>query len=289
MKKSRISTFPFLRLITFLALCFMYSVGFGQKPVYQIYAIQFAGSWKAPASEFVVGGAKEDSIKGGNFIWLLKGNNGRTILVDAGFTDTAAIREPNWVRPDSALLTINVKPDEITDLIVTHPHPDHIGGIDLFPKAQLWMQKDDYDYFVGESWQKKDARTGLFKADVLKLVQKNLDGKLTLVRGDSIEIIPGIRVFIGSKHTWESQYLLVNGTSGKTLVASDGIWFYYNLQHLLPIPTYTYDAKAYVRAMERMKTLVKNQDLIIPGHDALVLDKFPKVTDRVVKIELKNK
>jgi glyoxylase-like metal-dependent hydrolase (beta-lactamase superfamily II) len=97
--------------------------------------------------------------------------------------------------------------------------------------------------------------------------------------------MPGIRVFIGSKHTFENQYLLVNSNSksNKILIASDAIWFYYNLNNLLPA-TLCLDPKAYVEAMKRMKTLVTNPDFIIPGHDDLVFSKFPKVTEGIVKI-----
>ncbi|MES2772675.1 MAG: MBL fold metallo-hydrolase [Bacteroidota bacterium] len=262
---------------------------FGQKAIYEIYALEFAGNWTVPASEIAVGASTKDTIQGSSVIWLLKGNNGRTVLVDAGFTDTARYSALNYTRPDLVLQKINIKPGEITDLIVTHPHFDHIGGIDLFPNAMLWMQKDDFDYFVGPAWQKDGVADGLNKNDVFKLIQKSVDGHLILTKGDSIEIIPGISVFIGSKHTYESQYVLVNGTSGKTIIASDNIWYYYNLEHLLPIPKYTFDAQAYVNAMIRMKTLVSNTELIIPGHDALMFSKFPKVADRVVKIELINR
>jgi glyoxylase-like metal-dependent hydrolase (beta-lactamase superfamily II) len=187
------------------------------------------------------------------------------------------------------LQKIGIKAEDVTDLIVTHPHFDHIGGIDLFPNAMLWMQQKDFDYFVSIAWQKGGFSDGLDKKDVIKLIQKSIDGHLTLVNGDNKEILSGIKVFIGSKHTYESQYVLVNGTSGKTILASDNIWYYYNLKHLLPIPKYTFDPKAYVSAMKRMKTLVTNPELIIPGHDALVFSKFPTVADRVVKIELKAK
>lgn len=262
---------------------------YGQENTYNVFAFEFAGNWHVSASEIAVGATTNDSIKGSSIIWLLKGNNGRVVLVDAGFTDTAQYPALNYTRPDLVLRALNVNPEEITDLIVTHPHYDHIGGIDLFPNAMLWMQKDDFDYFVGPAWQKNGVTDGLNKKDVFKLIQKSIAGHLTLVKGDSIEIIPGIRVFIGSKHTYESQYVLVNGTSGKTIIASDNIWYYYNLKYLLPIPKYTFDAKAYVNAMIRMKTLVSNTELIIPGHDALMFSKFPKVADRVVKIEIKNK
>ena len=267
----------------------LYFYGFGQKAIYEIYALEFAGNWNLPASEIAVGASTKDTIKGSSIIWLLKGTNGRTVLVDAGFTDTTQYPALNYTRPDLVLEKINIKPEQITDLIVTHPHFDHIGGIDLFPNAMLWMQKDDFDYFVETAWQKNGVADGFNKKDVFKLIQKSIDGHLTLVKGDSIEIIPGIRVFIGSKHTYESQYVLVNGTSGKTIIASDNIWYYYNLKYLLPIPKYTFDAKAYVSAMIRMKTLVANTELIIPGHDALIFSKFPEVADRVVKIQFKKK
>ena len=55
----------------------------------------------------------------------------------------------NYIRPDSALAKVALKPEDITDIILTHPHWDHIDGIGLFPKAHIWIQKDDYGYFVG--------------------------------------------------------------------------------------------------------------------------------------------
>ena len=80
--------------------------------------------------------------------------------------------------------------------------------------------------------------------DVLKIVNRNLNQKLKLVQGDDIEIYPGIKVFTGSKHTYESQFVLVDSASDKVIIASDNAWFYYNINSLLPIPV-THDVKAY--------------------------------------------
>ena len=71
---------------------------------------------------------------------------------------------------------------------------------------------------------------------------------------------------------------LLKGSNGKNILVD------YNLDHLVAIPTYTFDAAAYVEAMKRMTTLVPNRDLIIPGHDAKVFEKFPQVADGVVRI-----
>lgn len=276
-------------LMIIVLLTAFHFTAIGQANTYDIYALAYTGNNKMPVSQVAVGATANDSITGAAMVWLLKGNNGRVILVDAGFTDTAQFPFfNNYVRPDIILQKINVNPGDITDLIITHPHFDHIGGIDLFPNAMLWMQKEDFDYFVNDAWQKKGVTVGLNKKDVPKLIEKSIDGKLTLVKGDSIEIIPGIRVFTGSRHTYQSQYILVNGTPGKTIIASDNVWYYYNLEHLLPIPL-TFDPDGYVKSMKRMKSLVKDSRLIIPGHDALVFSIFPKVTEGVVKIEKGNK
>ena len=189
-----------------------------------------------------------------------------------------------YIRPDSALLKTGIKATDITDIIITHPHYDHIGGIELFPAAQIWMQHDDYDYFVGTAWQKNGSNSGFMKEDVKKIVAKNLEGKLTLIKGDSIEIFPGIRAFIGSKHTWESQYLLVNTKADKVIIASDNCWFYYNIEHLVPITTYLFDPNAYLQQLKRMKVLQPDISLIIPGHDSLVFSKFRTVAEGIVRI-----
>jgi glyoxylase-like metal-dependent hydrolase (beta-lactamase superfamily II) len=276
-----------IKKITFFFILFLLSItSYCQNvDVYQVYALKFYDGRNIIAQQMVVGANPKDSLRVCNMVWLLKDKNGRNILVDAGFIDTSKTGIKNYVRPDLVLKRMNLYPSDITDIIVTHPHYDHIGGINLFPKAKVWMQKEDFNYFVGEAWQDNETSKYYRKNDVRNLIEINLQGRLKLIKGDDLEIIPGIKVFIGSKHTFENQYLLVNSNSetNKILIASDAIWFYYNLDNLLPA-TLCLDPKSYVEAMKRMKTLVTNPDFIIPGHDDLVFSKFPKVADAIVKI-----
>ena len=261
---------------------------FSQNNNYKIYALKYASlKFKFPVTFFAVGSTSKDSIQPCYMVYLLKGKNGKNILVDAGFTETPPIYNMasfNYVRPDEMLKKINVDPASITDIILTHPHWDHIGGIDLFPNAMVWMQEQDFNYFVGTAWQNNIDSSGFNTKDVLKIKQKKLDKKLQLIKGDSVEIMPGIRVFTGSKHTYESQYVLVGTGNDKVIIASDNSWVYYNLVNLLPIPL-TFDTNAYLQNLKRMRAMVKNVDLILPGHDPLVFSKFLKVIDDVVKIK----
>jgi glyoxylase-like metal-dependent hydrolase (beta-lactamase superfamily II) len=279
-----------MRAVVVLAsLILSFAAAFSQvQNVYEVYAIEYArGSSGVPVSNVATGAESKDSVTFSYFDWYLKGDNGKRILVDVGFIqDTAKPMKSTgyYERPDLALQRIKVNANDLTDIIITHPHYDHVGGLDLFSKATVWMQKNDFDYFVRDAWQKDAAHRGPDRQDVLKIVRANLDGRLQLVHGDSIEIIPGIRAFVGSKHTFESQHLLVNSRTDKVLLASDDCWFYYNLDHLLSVPL-TFDAKAYVAQLRRMKTLVTDARWIIPGHDLQVLSRFKEVSKGIVRIQ----
>jgi glyoxylase-like metal-dependent hydrolase (beta-lactamase superfamily II) len=257
-----------------------------QKNNYHVYALKFGQrNNKAAITDIAVGAKSSDSTNVYYMYWLIKGDNGKNILVDAGFTNDADV-DPKMIsfkQPDQMLQKLNVKPEEITDIIITHPHWDHIGGIDLYPNAMMWMQQEDYSYFTDAAWQKGGDHGGFNKADVQKINKKKTNGKLTLVKGDSIEIMPGIRVFTGSKHTYESQYVIV-GTGKRIILASDNAKYYYNIESLLPIPA-TLDQKGYIFNLKRMKAGIDNGDLLVPGHDPLVFKKFPLVVEDVVEIK----
>jgi glyoxylase-like metal-dependent hydrolase (beta-lactamase superfamily II) len=262
-----------------------------QVPVYKVYAVKFAiSNYPFSVADWADGGPKTDSVKINFMFWLIKGNNGKNILVDAGFLDdlddAKDFKIANYTRPDSALLKTGLKAADITDIIFSHPHWDHIDGVDLFPNAHIWIQKEDFNYFVSTAWQKGNSNGGFEKRDVRTMVDLNLAGRVTLVDGDDKEIIPGIKVYTGSRHTFNSQYVLVNTGSNKIIIASDNIWIYYNLEHLAPAATGgTLDPAGYVKAMQRMKTMVSDVKYIIPGHDSQVFSRFPVVADGVVEIK----
>jgi glyoxylase-like metal-dependent hydrolase (beta-lactamase superfamily II) len=275
-------------LILYLVLTAL--IGSAQ-PHYRVYAVRFASMDNAlPLSYWVYKGPTTDSVHIDFMVWLIKGDNGRTILLDAGFhNDLPELKEfqpITYARPDSALATFGIRPTDITDIILSHPHWDHIDGIDLFPNAHIWMQKADYNYYVGGAWQKGGQPGGYAKRDVRMVLEDNLAGRLTLVDGDNKEIIPGITVYTGSRHTFDSQFAVVRTGSNKILLASDNIWVYYSLDHMLP-PSEggTWDNAAFIRSMQRMKTLVDNPKYIIPGHDSQVFTRFPAVAAGVVEIQ----
>jgi len=280
-----------MKKILLIALLLISSLlsALAQTSAYKIYAIKFAASaYPFTVADWALNGPKTDSVKINFMVWLIKGP-GKNILLDAGFLndmeDAKEFKIANYIRPDSALAKLNLKPEDITDIILSHPHWDHIDGIGLFPNAHIWIQKEDFNYFVSTAWQKGENNGGFAKRDVRMIIDLNLAGKVTLVNGDDQEIMPGIKVFTGSRHTFNSQYVLVNTRTNKVVLASDNIWIYYSLNHLVP-PSEggTLDPLGYVKAMKRMKTMVTDVKYIIPGHDAQVFTRFPVIADGLVEI-----
>jgi glyoxylase-like metal-dependent hydrolase (beta-lactamase superfamily II) len=265
--------------------------GRAQTPHYKVYAIRFAAMAHPTAiSVWADKGPDNDSVQIDFTIWLIKGDNGKNVLLDAGFrNDIEEAKEfevVNYIRPDSVLAKVGLKPGDISDVILSHPHWDHIDGVGLFPHAHIWIQKEDYNYYVGEAWGSDSTHGGFDKRDVRMMLELNMAGKVTLVDGDNKEIIPGIIVYTGSRHTYNSQYAVVRTGTKSIVLASDNIWIYYSLDHMVPASKGgTLDPAGYVRSMQRMKTLASSPKYIIPGHDAKVFTIFPTVTDGVVEIE----
>jgi len=275
------------RFITLLAV--LGAAAFGQapaEPVYEVYAIRYATLPDFPVSALVKDADPSRKIDLAMTVWLVKGN-GRNILVDSGFYHERFFKDwklKDFVKPSEALIQAGVQPGEITDVIITHMHWDHADGMDLFPQANIWIQKDELSYYAGEAWQKKNTHGGIDPEDVQTLVRLNTEGRVSLVNGDNQEILPGVICHTGGRHTYQSQYVSVKGKDGTVVLASDNMYLYENLEKHLPIAA-TLDSASNLRAQDHMKQIAASEKFVIPGHDPRVFEKFPAVAARVVRID----
>jgi glyoxylase-like metal-dependent hydrolase (beta-lactamase superfamily II) len=254
------------------------------KPKYEIYGIRYATLKDFSVAGLVAGADKSRKMDIAMMIWLIKGD-GRNVLFDCGFYREQFMRQwhpADYEKPSVALERAGLKPEQITDVIISHIHWDHADGFDLFPVAKIWIQKDELEYYAGEAWQGK-KRTAAAPDDLLGLVKLNTEGKVGLVHGDAQEILPGITCYIGGKHTYQSQYIGVTTAAGIVVLASDNVYLNENLEKHVPISA-TLDPESNLRAQDRMKELAASPKLILTGHDPAVMKDFPEVAPRVVKI-----
>ncbi|HEY6332433.1 MAG TPA: N-acyl homoserine lactonase family protein [Blastocatellia bacterium] len=254
---------------------------------YKVYAISYGMFPDFPVAGLVAGADKSRRINIQMMIWLIKGPGGKNILVDTGcyhdkFVKGFGIKD--YMKPSETLTKLGMTAGDITDVIISHMHWDHADGIDLFPNAKIWIQKDEYSYYTGAAWQPGGNHGGVYPEDVLALVKLNTEQRVNLVDGDDKEIMDGIRVYTGGRHTFASEYVGVRTAGGTVVIASDNMYLYENLKMHAPIAQ-TFDAESNLKAQDRMKEIASRPELIVPGHDPEVFVRFPKPGNGVAQIQ----
>lgn len=253
-------------------------------PQWEVYAIRYATLPAFRVSGLIAGADTTRRIDADCMVWLLKGPNGRNVLVDAGFKrpDLIARWKPtNYMRPDSAVARAGVTASAVTDVIISHIHWDHFDGADLFPNARIWIQRDEVQHHIDSAGMVLNR--AIDGPDAAMLHGLRAAGRIAFVDGDAQELIPGVTVYIGGKHTYQSQYVGVRTAAGIVVIASDNMYLYENLDRQLPIAQ-TVDAASNLAAQRRMVSLASSPRLIVPGHDPAVFTRFETVSVGVVRI-----
>ncbi len=208
------------------------------------------------------------------YIWLLRQGND-VILVDTGFDASEARTRGFALRQNisDALLPFGLTPDDITQLIVTHLHFDHAGGLHLFPNATIYLQPAEMAYATGPCMCHDVLRAPFTGAHVCEAVQKLYAGKLIFTEGDA-QIKDGVTVHAIGGHSKGLQAVRVRSDTGWLVLASDAAHFYENLDRRMPFPIVV-DLDEMLAGFDTLHHLASTPDLIIPGHDPLVRSYFP--------------
>ena len=274
------------------AACIAVTVAGGAPPpvaqpvTYEVYAIRFGVLPAFPVSGLVAGADKSRTLDIPVMVWLLKGSDGRRVLVDSGFYRQKFIdrwKPADFRSPADAVQAAGVRPDEITDIIISHAHWDHVDGADLFPKATVWIQREEYQYYTGPAWHARNTHGGVDEEDMQALLKINMQGRLRFVEGDDQEPLPGIRCYTGGRHTWASQYVGARAAGGTVVITSDNVYLYENLEKRAAIAQ-TLDAVSNLKAQDRVRTLATDPAFIVPGHDPAVFERYPRAGDGVVRV-----
>jgi len=275
------------RFLLALAVAF---VGQSQPTRYHIDAVWFATERDIPVHYLVLHADTTRTSDVADIVWVLRpeGTSKRVILFDAGYYRQKIVDKAKpapYTRPSDAIRKTGVAPDAVTDIVISHVHSDHLDGADLFPKAHIWIQKGEYEHYVGRNGEALDR--GIDAADAAMLALLRRAGRVTLIDGDDLEIMPGITVYTGGRHTYASQYLGVATRHGTTVLASDDAVMYQNIENRIPIagrfaPA---DTIANLQAQDRMHRIASDPKLIFPGHDPAIFIRYPKPGGGVARIE----
>ena len=253
-------------------------------PNTSVQAIRYGTIANFPVSALIRDADTSRKLDIAVMFWLVRRPDGRVVLMDAGFYRDKFLQRwkpSDFVLPSMAVRLAGVRAEDVTDIIISHVHWDHMDGADLFPNARMWIQRDEYAHHVDDNGRVLDRAVD--SLDAVMLASLKRAGRVQLVEGDDQEIMPGIRVYTGGKHTYASQFATVQTPDGTIVLASDNAYLYENLDQRRPIAQ-TLDSLSNLRAQDRMKTLASSPRLIVPGHDPEVFTRFAAKGERNPKV-----
>ncbi|MBE7248430.1 MAG: N-acyl homoserine lactonase family protein [Actinomycetospora chiangmaiensis] len=209
------------------------------------------------------------------FVWVIR-NDARTIVVDTGFDRPAAEAYGRTLlrHPLDALRDLGVDPAAIRDVIVTHLHYDHAGNLAGFPNATFHLQDAEMAYATGRCMCHARLRGAFSVEDVCAMVRRVYEGRVAFVDGSG-EIAPGVTVHPVPGHTRGLQCVRVETARGPVVLASDAAHFYANLTQQNPFPIVV-DIAAMMESWRTLARLAGDPERIVPGHDPLVMARYPR-------------
>ncbi len=243
-------------------------------PEYEVFAIRYARRDARRAEHFIGGDPHDGPMPMDYFVWLIRGPD-RAIVVDLGFTAaTAAERGREFLRcPVDALRLLDVDPDTVRDVVLTHLHYDHVGNLHRFPAATFHLQEPDLHFAVGRHMRHAHMRNAFAVEDVVDVVRANYAGRVRLYNGP-VTLHPGITLHPAPGHSAGLQFVRVSTRRGPVVLASDASHFYENIETGRPFPICVSVADT-LDSYERVVAAAPSRDHIVPGHDPLVMQRYP--------------
>jgi len=259
----------------------------GPEP-YEVFAIRYATLSGRRASENFIGADPHE--RGSDldyFVWLARSRS-RSFVIDTGFDAKVGRRRGRRMitPPERGLELLGVDAKKVEDVIITHLHYDHVGNFGLFSKATFHLQDDEMAHATGRYMGNGFLNHAYEPHEIAGLVREVYKGRVRFHDGDD-ELAPGLSLHRIGGHTRGLQAVRVYTRAGWIVLASDAAHLYENVQGGRPFPV-VWDVGGMVQGWRRLRELADAPELIVPGHDPLVMRRYraPRPALRGIAVRL---
>lgn len=242
---------------------------------YEVFAVKYGHNAHATIAGNTLGGDPHDGpMPLDYFVWAIRGN-GRTFVLDTGFDRAMGEkRGRQHLRcPGEGLAALGINPDTVQDVILSHMHFDHCGNHALFPNARYHLQDAEMAYCTGRCMCHATLRHPFEPDDVTNMVGKVFAGRVQFHDGDS-ELAPGITLHKLGGHSKGLQVVRVMTRRGWLVLASDASHHYAHMEKGRVFPV-VHSVEDTLEGYRRIHALASHPSAVIPGHDPLVMARYP--------------
>jgi glyoxylase-like metal-dependent hydrolase (beta-lactamase superfamily II) len=241
---------------------------------WKIYAVHYGHHERRASANFLHGDPHDGPMPLDYFVWAIVGEN-RNFIVDCGFdAEMGRKRKREFIRsPAEGLSALGIDPQRVEDVVISHMHFDHCGNHSLFPRARYHLQDREMAYCTGRFMSYPATRVPFEPDDVTAMVRRVFEGRVKFHDGED-ELAPGITVHHVGGHTVGMQIVRVKTQRGWVVLASDASHLYANIEQGRPFPV-VHDVGEMLQGYETIRRLASSPHHIIPGHDPLVLKRYP--------------
>jgi len=227
-------------------------------PSYRMYALRVGIAPKTRRNLLIRDRTLPRHIPAAFSFWVIRGTD-RTVLIDTGFVNRSMISKwgiEHYRTPLSLLAEIGIEAKEVTDVVVTHSHWDHVGAIHQFTGARIWISRREFRAIGGP----RGARL----PKPFRLAKKQ--GRLKVI--DQVTAMaPGIALVPVGLHTAGFQFVAVKTRDGVTVFSSDIAPLWANFERRIATGQ-TQNPAQTLALQELIRDLVdKKLHRIVPGHE----------------------
>lgn len=151
----------------------------------------------------------------------------RTILFDAGAGTSDFITQafPTVSKLPNDLASVGIAPDSVTDIVITHMHPDHVGGLAIgerkaFPNATIHIAAAEWDFWNAEGFD-VSAPEGMRPMVVAVQNLSNVIKDNVALHGGSLDLGSGVNVIPAPGHTPGHSAIVLDGGREQFIVVGD--------------------------------------------------------------------
>jgi glyoxylase-like metal-dependent hydrolase (beta-lactamase superfamily II) len=208
------------------------------------------------------------------FVWVVR-NAERTIVVDTGFNAQAAKKRGRTLLrlPSEGLAMFGIERQAVSEIVITHLHYDHVGTYYDFPNARFHLQEAEMAYATGRYMAYRQFGPSFEPDEVCGMVRLVFEGRVNFIDSETT-LAPGITLHKIGGHTAGVQCMRVWTQRGWVVLASDTSHYYEHFETYRVFPT-TFNLGDVMKGYETLRRLADSTKHIIPGHDPLVMKRYP--------------